>query len=38
MEYFDISSPADAALGHFGQIPKGRPKGRLDGAIYEFTP
>jgi hypothetical protein len=37
-EYVDISRPADAALGHFGQIPSGRPDdGRLDAAIYEFT-
>jgi hypothetical protein len=26
-EYVDISSRSDAALGHFGQIPAGRPNG-----------
>ncbi len=27
MEYVDISRLPDAALGHFGQTPKGRPNG-----------
>jgi hypothetical protein len=26
-EYVDISRPLDAGMGHFGQIPQGRPNG-----------